>query len=60
MQKTLDPVEPFENELVPSIELDARLSVDAVCIELGTKSAPRFCTITSRLSTSTDFTLLEE
>ena len=60
VQKTLDPVESLEDKFVASIELDARLSVDAVRIELGTEPTSRLGPITPRLSTSTNLTLVNQ
>lgn len=47
LQQALDPVEALKNKLVSGIELDSRLSIDAVCAKLRTQLAFWLIPVTS-------------
>ncbi len=53
LQKTFNTIEMFQDQLVASVQLDTRFSVDAFCVELRTKPALWPCAVTSRLPGST-------
>ena len=48
LQKVLDPAQPFQDQLVASVKLDPRLSIDALGTQLGTELAFRFGAVASR------------
>jgi hypothetical protein len=57
LEKSLNAIEPFQDELIPCVKLYAGLSVDALAIEFSAKLAAWFGAVTTRLSSSTYLTL---
>lgn len=54
MQETFDARQALKNQLVSSVELDARLAIDAICVQLCAESTLGPTAITARLATATD------
>lgn len=57
LEKTLDAIQPLQDEFIPSIEFDPGLAIDTLCTEFGTELALWFCAVAPRLSGATYFTL---